>query len=71
LLSSTLLLRLIGPGGRTLPTDIGEKQPPTPRPVDNKGDRKIEESAGSKERSKHIEVQHIYVQEKFRTEASF
>jgi hypothetical protein len=45
-------------------TDIRGKQPPTPTSVNNQGAKKVAESTGPTKRSKHIEVQHFYVQEK-------
>jgi hypothetical protein len=45
-------------------TDIRGKKPPSPTSVDNQGTRKIAESTGPLKRSKHIEVQYFYVQEK-------
>jgi hypothetical protein len=47
-----------------MPTDIGKKQPPTPTSVNNQGAENIAKSTGPTKRSKHIEVQHFYIQEK-------
>jgi hypothetical protein len=47
-----------------MPTDIRGNKLPTPTSVDNQGAKKIAESTGPTKWSKHIEVQHFYVQEK-------
>jgi hypothetical protein len=47
-----------------LPADIGKKESYISSSVDNQGSKKIAESTGPTKRSKTMEVQHFYVQEK-------